>query len=139
MAQKTSSAFSIQKLHLLECSFGNLKQSAELRFNVGITSLERVEEENTLRIEVGFDLMHDVENPPCTFSCKYRAIYQRDPDSAGNWNELKDHVVLAHLVPFLREFICTVTMRTPLTALMIAPINTSRLIEEYKSSRQSAV
>ena len=140
MDKKSSPGISFQKLQLLECAAGGVDRAAELKFGVGITTLTRTisADGGSLQVEVGFDLMQGVETPPCRFTCTYSATYTRPPEANMTWDEFKDHLAVAHILPFLREFICNVTMRMPLTALMIPPINSNRLVEDYRKRLPSS-
>jgi preprotein translocase subunit SecB len=51
------------------------------------------------------------------------------------WEDFKDHVAIAHLIPYLREFVSNMTARLPLSVLMIPPINTSKMLEEFRDSK----
>lgn len=134
MDKKKSPGIAFKKLHLLECAVGGVNAEAELRFKVGITELKRSvsEDGSTLQVTIGFDLMQGIENPPCRFTCSYVAIYKRPSDANMTWEEFGDHFAVAHILPFLREFVCNVTMRLPISALMLAPLNSSRLVEDFQ-------
>jgi hypothetical protein len=93
--------------------------------------------EKVLKVMVGFDLMHDVQNPACRFFCTYSATYTRNAESAMIWDEFKDHLVVAQIIPFVREFICNITARLPFGPLVIPPTNTHILVKEFNQRKTS--
>ena len=125
---------SFEKVALLECKVGDAIPGADPLYNLGIVSLNRtiLEEGKVLRIEVGFNLLDGVKEPACTFRCTFASTY-RTAKSNGDWEAIKEHVAVAHLIPFVREFIWNLTSRMPLGALMIAPMNTHRMVEAFRS------
>lgn len=133
MDKKASPGISFKKIELLECSVGRINMDAELKFSVGIDTLNRVVTDSggSLVVVVGFNLMQDVQTPACCFTCTFSATYSRPLDANMTWDEFKDHIAVAHMVPFVREFICNITMRMPLAVLMIPPINANLLVEDY--------
>jgi len=80
-------------------------------------------------------LMYKVENPPCRFDCAFIAIYTRPDNAPMKWEEFKDHIAVAHMVPFVREFISNMTNRMPLQVLMIPPMNTSKMLADFRASK----
>ena len=124
----------LERVHLLECTVGSVKSDVPLSFNLGITSFSRtiVADGKLLEVIVGFDLMKGITNPACRFTCTFAGTYTRSPDSNMTWEEFKDHISVAHLVPFVREFISNVTTRMPLSTLLLPPQNTSELLKEFQ-------
>lgn len=125
---------SLASIQLLECIVGNVNPSVGLKFDLGVINLKRTlsSENKILEVRVAFDLMKGVEEPPCKFTCAYLAIYTRSPEASMTWEEFKDHIAVAHLIPFVREFVSNITMRMPLSALMLPPVNAHELVEEYR-------
>lgn len=140
MDKKASPGIAFQHLHLLDCELGRIVPDAELQFEVGIEELRRQYTENgsKLLLEVGFNLMHGVVNPAFKFRCSYRATYHRPAEASMSWEEFKDHIAVAHVLPFLREFVVNLTIRMPLPALMIPPTNAHRLVEEFRTQQAAA-
>ena len=136
MDKAKSPGISIESVHLLECSVGDVNREGDLKFSLGITRFSRtlVSDGKVLAVTVSFDLMMGVEKPPCKFQCTFVATYTRPADTENqnmNWDEFKDHVAVAHLVPYVREFVSNMTTRLPLSVLMIPPVNTHKLMLEY--------
>jgi preprotein translocase subunit SecB len=60
------------------------------------------------------------------------AIYSKPEGSSVNWSEFSDGLAVAHMVPFVREFIASTTDRMPLTPLVFRPVNAFVLVENYQ-------
>lgn len=134
MDKTKSSGIALENIQLVECNVGGIKPNAELRYSVGIFEFTKmVHSENKLCALVGFDLMMDVENPACTFKCKFLSTYTRGGDGNMTWEELPEHIIIAHLVPFFREFVSNMTHRMPISVLvMVPPANTSILLTQFR-------
>ena len=137
MDKSKNSGISIKSIHLVQCNIGDVKPDVDLQFSLGITDFSRtiISDEKVLLVRASFNLMDKIENPPCRFDCTFVATYTRGPDSEMKWEEFQDHVAIAHLIPYLREFVSNMTTRLPFSVLMIPPMNTSKMLEEYRSSR----
>jgi hypothetical protein len=134
MDETKSAGISIESVHLLECDVGEVKREADLKFSLGISHFSRtlISDGKVLAITVSFDLMKGVENPPCKFHCKFAVTYTRSPESNMTWDEFKDHVAVAHVIPYVREFVSNITTRLPLSVLIVPPVNTYQLLREYQ-------
>lgn len=136
MDKTKSPGISIESVHLLECSVGDVKKGGDLNFSLGITNFSRavLSDGKVLAVTVSFDLMQGMENPPCKFQCTFIATYTRsaEPDQNMTWDEFKDHIAVAHLIPYVREFVSNMTTRLPLSVLMLPPVNTLKLLSEYR-------
>jgi len=139
MNGSNDSAVSLTQISLIDCRVGGLKSSQSRQYGVGITAFSRKENENKLSmdIEVGFNLLHQVSDPTLEFTCTFSAEYKRGVDSPTQLSDLKVHIAVAHILPFLREFAFNVTGRlrgSP--ALMIPPINASLLLADWKKRQE---
>jgi hypothetical protein len=124
-----------EAINLLECVIGDLDPTVEhLRFHLGITNVERVfaEENRVMVFQAGFDLMHKVENPAFTMKFSFGSVYSRPEEANMSWDEFTDEIILAHMIPFIREFIANTTIRLPIPQLLIPPMNTHVLLSEYR-------
>ena len=130
----------LDKVNLLECVAGDIDLGQKLKYQVRITNLTKTpsEGEKSLKFVVGFDMLSGIENPAVTFRCTFEAEYRCE--EGDDMVVLKEHVVVAHLVPFLREFVWNVTSRMPIGGLMIPPMQTHRMVELYnkRKSEESA-
>ncbi len=84
----------------------------------------------------GFDVMFGIENPMFKFSCDYLVRYSR-PDGDWDWKEFKTSHALAHILPYLREYVSNVTTRMPIPVLILNPVNTETLVSDFHA-RQAA-
>jgi preprotein translocase subunit SecB len=134
MDKTKSPGISIESVHLLECVVGDVKPEVTLNFALGISHFSRtlVSDGKVLAVKVSFDLMRGIENPPCKFQCTFMATYTRSSEPNMNWDEFQDHIAVAHIIPYVREFVSNITARLPLSVLMVPPVNTSALVEEYR-------
>jgi hypothetical protein len=134
MDKTKSPGIALRNIQLTECTIADVKLNAELRYSLGICEFVRTElNANHLTVLVGFDLMLDVADPACTFKCKFLATYSRQDEENMTWAELPDHVVVAHIVPFFREFVSNMTHRMPISVLvMVPPANTSAMLAEFR-------
>ena len=140
MDKTKNPGIAIKSVHLIQCNIGDLKQDVELKFSLGITDFNRTitADGKILLVKVAFDLMHNTENPPCRFDFTFVATYTRPDNAVMQWEEFKDHVAVAHLVPYVREFVSNMTTRLPLLVLMIPPMNTSKMLADFLSSKKPA-
>lgn len=83
---------------------------------------------------LSFDLMHDVDHPSMEMHCSFRLIYEGDKDCR---EKLKEHIVVAHAVTYLREFVSNITMRTKMPTLIIDPVNAFELWKKYSGQTQA--
>ena len=84
-------------------------------------------------VDLEFDLMFRVARPLIAFSCVYHMRYSGDAEGRMR---LKEHIVVAHAIPYLREFVANLTMRSELPVLMMDPVNAVNLFNDF-SSRSS--
>ena len=123
-------------VELYECKIGDLDVNAKCQFHLGLTALNRHYDDHRkiMAFFASFDLMSGVENPPFQMTFTLGSIYTRPPDANMEWDELTDAIVLAHLIPFVREFVASMSIRLPTPELMIPPINTYVMLNAYEES-----
>ena len=140
MDKSKNPGISIASVHLFQCSVGDLNSKSELKFSLGITHFKRevLSEGKLLSIVVGFDLMQGIDNPPCKFDFVFGASYLRSEESNMTWDDFQDHVAVAHIIPYVREFVSNITTRLPLSVLMVPPVNTSKLLAEFRERSAAA-
>lgn len=86
-----------------------------------------------------FDLMHEVENPPCTFTCSFLARYHRNNDANMTWDEFNNGMALSHVIGFLREYVMNITTRSVLPRIFIPPTNAYALVDRYEKRKAKAL
>ena len=119
-------------IDLLSCRVDRINPDHELRYHLSLIDLKRSvsEDGNRLGVVLQFNLMAGVEKPPFEFECTFASRYSREEASSMTWEEFTDIMILAHAIPFVREFIANITNRLPIPALVLAPINTHLLLAE---------
>jgi len=135
MDKTKSPGISIEFINLTECKVGDIDYGTELQYHLGIDDLVRSESDDglVLTVAVNFDLMQGVEKPPCTFVCTFVARYTRKPDSNMSWGEFTDVMTVMHMIPYVREFISSVSLRLPIKELILPPTNVNALVADYKA------
>jgi hypothetical protein len=141
MDKTKSPGIALENIQLLECNVGGIKPNAELTYSIGICEyIKTVHSANKLSVLVGFDLTMDIVDPACKFTCKFLSSYTRAGDGNMTWEELPDHVIVAHIVPFFREFVSNMTHRMPISVLvMVPPANTSVLLAKFREKSKQAI
>lgn len=87
---------------------------------------------NHLDILAAFDLMFGISDPIFKFTCEFLARYQRVGEGGLPWDQFSPAMALAHVVPYLREFVSNTTNRLPVPVLMLPPINTYQMFADYE-------
>lgn len=131
----------IEDVSLLESNlkFNGFSEAEEeeksLLYHLQLIHFQRIvpeEEKSKLLVICSFDLMHDVESPvfdlTCTFCARYACV---EEEKNMEWNDFSDVMTMAHIVPFVREFVSNMTNRLPCPPLMFSPVNVAVLLEEY--------
>lgn len=129
----------IDLIRLVSAKIDMADPKAERVYGVTVTDWQRTltEDGKHLTVVAAFDLAHGVENPPFRFTCSFIARYTRDSEANMSWDEFPDHVALAHIVPYLREFVTNMTARLPVAPLMLPPMNTAVLLADLKCRRET--
>lgn len=126
---------SIKGLYLMNCSFaqhGNpcadMKTVLELtEFSKG--SVSKTKGNHLFPVKVGFNMtVRGTEDSTlfevnALFGITYELSSKKDKDL------LKDHVIISHAVPYLRELVSNLTMRSVFPPLWLAPVNTQELLK----------
>jgi len=136
MDQTRDPGITIEKVNLIECTARVLDPDARLAFNLALVELTRSEEGDLLVVAAKFDLMHEIEKPACLLQCSFVAAYARTEGSNMQWAEFSDAMAVMHMIPYVREFVSSVTLRMPIRELILPPTNVHFLLSRYHS-RQS--
>lgn len=132
MDKNHSPGIEIVHISLVECCLRDLNLANELQYNLGIEALERrVVSDEQLVVQVAFDLMQDVKDAPYSFTCSFVAAYTRTEESSMTWDEFSNGLIVAHILPYVREFVSSVSLRLPVPPLVLPPINAFLLVENY--------
>lgn len=131
------SAPPILGIELLSCQVAKSDNlPSQMRYEVALTRFARHldEQKATLCIKVGIDIMSGIEDPACSLLCEFQIVYTRPGETPDDWDQtIKDHIALAHLVPYVREFVSNMTGRMGLRPLLLPPLNTSGLLRKLRS------
>jgi hypothetical protein len=124
----------VENVLLLDCKAVFRGAKEKQNYCLALTDLQRKEESDGKRLLVraSFDLMHAIEDPSCTLKCTFIAVYSKAADSPVKWDEFGDGLAVAHMVPFVREFIASTTNRMPVPPLMMRPVNAFVMVEDYQ-------
>ncbi len=89
-----------------------------------------------MTIAASFDLFKDIEKPPLLFQFAVGAVYMREKDASMSLEEIKDYMALAHMFPFVREFVANMTGRLPGHNQLFLPLmNTEAMVDSLKESQ----
>ena len=128
----------IEKILLIACEMVDLEGKGEKKYQLAITNLERtIISELRLGAKIEFNLMENVPDPQCKLRCVFGVLYCRNAESQMSWPDFKDAHIVAHILPYLREFVSNITSRMRFGTLILPPINSHLLVEQFKG-RQSA-
>lgn len=113
----------------------------KISFRLALTSFEREQPSSTndgkslLPVKMIFELFKNDDNPPFHLLCSYRVVYEfKDQQEL---DLLQDHVILAHVIPYLREHVSGITGKSRFPALFLDTVNTYALLEEHhKANKQ---
>lgn len=83
-------------------------------------------------VRLDFDAFFEVENPVLEARFSFAVRYEAEGDREKLWASLKDHIVLAHCVPYVREFLSSMTTRMPITPLTVDMVNTHAMFEDFE-------
>jgi len=130
----------IQHIRLLKANIEMVNAEGKREYNLRLVGLRRVESEDAkmLTIDAAFDMMHGIEKPLFKFTCEFIAIYKREDDQSMPWKDLTSAMALAHIIPYLREFVSNMTNRLPAPIIMLDPLNTHAMITDYEHRRHQA-
>jgi preprotein translocase subunit SecB len=134
---------SVQNILLLDCMATFRGAKDKPNYHLALTNLARHVDENQkhLMVTATFDLMYKVADPICDLSCSFLAVYSKTENATIDWSAFSDGLALAHMLPFVREFVSSITNRMPIPPLMIPPVNAFELVQGYlarKAAQPSA-
>jgi preprotein translocase subunit SecB len=129
----------IEHVRLLNAHIEMVNSTVEGKpsYNVRLIGMQRVESHDGMVLDLlaQFDVMHGVEKPLFKFTCDFVARYRRRAADSMTWEEFSSGMALAHIIPYLREFVSNMTNRLPAPVLMLDPINAHAMIDDYKKRK----
>ena len=127
----------MERLDLVSCVADQSESTSPARkYSIALIAFARqVSDDGTkLHVLAGFDTMDGIVEPICHLRATYRVTYRRPPNVGDAWaDSIKDHVALAHIVPYFRELVCSMTGRLGVGALVVQPLNTANLLRKFRS------
>lgn len=140
MDEQKQPGISINLVSLIKANIEMIDPEADKKYNLRLIGLKRFETEDgkTLNLVAAFDVMHGVETPLFKFTCEFVARYERQGEDSMPWNEFSNATALAHIIPYLREFVSNTTTRLPAPVLMLDPINTNVMIADYERRKKES-
>lgn len=128
----------ISKITMGFCLFAPIKHTnKKIEYNLTLTDLtKKIEEkkaEHFLIVDMHFDLMKGVKKPNLIFQVCYQIIYSAQQEI--DFEVIKDHIAIAHIIPHLRELVANLTTRADYKPLILPPLNTLNLYNQYLESK----
>lgn len=130
----------IEHILLLKSHVEMVSPDGQREYNPRLTAVNRLESPDgkTLDLYAAFNLMHGIEKPLLKFTCEFLARYTRQDNANMAWKDFTSAMALAHIIPYLREYVSNITNRLPAPVLMLAPINTLAMIADYEERKLRA-
>lgn len=128
----------IEHIRLLKSHVEMANADGKREFNLRLIGLGRFESEDgkALDLYAAFDVMHGVEKPLFKFTCEFIARYTRRDNASMEWKAFTSPTALAHIIPYLREYVSNITNRLPVPVLMLNPVNTHAMIADYEQRKR---
>lgn len=126
----------IVEIKMLACetrvlTISDPKDSKKTKIN--IANLNRTHKDELMFLNVSFDVGSGEEVSSFIIKAEFIAVYEKKKDTL--WDDFSTPVAIAHLIPYLREFISNMTSRMLLPPVFIPPVNTFKLFSEYESEK----
>ncbi len=140
MNQTKELGISIEKIFLVKSEAEFVSTTAERNYNLELTTFSRAIEDDgkKLVVNAGFDLMSGIEKPMFRFTARYVAVYTKTEGDETAWNDFSDGNALSHIVPYLREYVSSVTIRMPIAPLYLRPLNCYALVEAFLARQKNS-
>jgi len=124
----------IDHIRLIKSHVEMVAPDGKREFNLKLEGLGRFESKDgkELTLHAAFDVMHGVEKPLFKFTCEFIAKYVRREETSMDWKDFSSAMALAHIIPYLREYVSNITNRLPAPVLMLDPINTHAMIADFE-------
>lgn len=82
-----------------------------------------------MTVLVGFCVISENTKTECNYLVNYTA------DTEEQFSVLQDKVIVSHIIPYLRELIAGLTMRSNSKVINIPPTNTNLLLKAYNEKQ----
>jgi len=140
MANLKDPGINIEFIRLAKANIALVNTDGEKTFNLRLLALERKESEDGKQLDLAavFDVMHGVEKPIFNFTCEFVVRYKRETDGGMAWKDFSSGMALAHIIPYLREFVSNMTDRLPIPPLMLPPVNAFKMVADDETLKADA-
>jgi hypothetical protein len=134
------SGIAIKHVRLLRSHIEMANVDGKAEYNLRLVDLQRFEtpDGRVLDFLASFDVMHGIEKPLFRFTCDFIARYERKSDQGMAFKDFSSAMSLAHIIPYLREFVSNMTNRLPAPVLMLDPINAYVMISDFEQRKKAA-
>jgi hypothetical protein len=125
----------LQKIVLLESRFRLLRETTP-HPTYGLALIDFDKRFNAERTELSatlsFDALQGVQDPLIEAKFTFRIEYLGEGDLEKVWVGLKDEIILAHCIPYVREFLSSMTARMPIFPLIIEMVNAYSMFKSFR-------
>lgn len=128
----------VENILMMQCQASFIGIRENLNYELALTDLKRSMDNEGERLVViaSFNLMHNIQNPCCDLECTFVAIYSKTSETTVSWDDFSDGLAVAHIIPYLREFISNITNRMPVPPLTLKPVNAFTLVDAFHSRQK---
>jgi hypothetical protein len=128
-----------QQIHLLDSRFvfqGGEKR--ELKYGLALVDFTRELSDDRTKLSaiLSFNAFHKIEHPLVEATFRFRILYAGEGDLESVWGTLKDEIILAHCIPYVREFLSSMTSRMPVPPLVIEMVIAYCMFRRFKDMPQ---
>jgi len=130
-----SSAVRLERVDLVSCRLEQRGGPAgEFRHRLELVSFQRrvSKDQGVLMAILEFDAFFEVPDPKLEFRFTYALTYRAEQGTEAVWAGFKDPIILAHVVPYIREFLSSTTSRMLVPTLRLHVVNAHAMFERYR-------
>jgi preprotein translocase subunit SecB len=124
-----------QQIHLLDCHFAfQGGEKRELKYGLALVNFTRELSDDRTKLSaiLSFNAFHKIEHPLVHATFRFRIVYAGEGDLESVWGTLKDEIILAHCIPYVRELLSSMTSRMPVPPLVIEMVNAYGMFQRFK-------
>lgn len=128
----------MKEIDLVSASF-EVKSKKRQPVNVQLLDFRKVsDKKENKKFRIKYRLSFSIQPNNGNFfllNASFDSVYECD--DAGK-ALLKEHIIIAHAVSYLREFVSNMTMRSSLPTIVIDPANAMMLLNEYMGNEKKS-
>ena len=130
-------ALKLEKISLVSSTFEAKAGAEEANYQLSLTNYKDKKlispSSFAADITLGFDLFGK-EQKKIKFKCVWALHYSGSPEDEAL---LKEHIVVAHAIPYLREYAVNTLMRAGFCQRLLDPTNAFRLWKAYFDAKET--